>query len=87
MNSDWVAVLALVVSIGTFVYASVRERKAKVASIRPLLVFLYDGESGWYLKNVGQGPALNVILSHKSKDDGDWITPVRVPPVRVMNFL
>jgi hypothetical protein len=43
------------------------------------LVFLYDGARGWILRNVGNGPALNVLVAQKK--EGTWFNPVRVPPL------
>lgn len=49
------------------------------SSIRPVLVFEYEPNKGWHLKNIGQGPALNVLVAqHKS---AEWFHPVRVPPI------
>jgi hypothetical protein len=49
------------------------------ASVRPVLVFEYVPEEGWHLKNVGQGPALNVIVVQHG--GSGWFHPVRVPPL------
>jgi hypothetical protein len=47
------------------------------ASARPVLVFEYVPEEGWHLKNIGQGPALNIIVAQHGKSG--WKHPVRVP--------
>ena len=50
----------------------------------PVLVFLYDGAQGWLLRNVGNGPALNIEVAQKiigGEQAGDWINPVRVAPM------
>jgi hypothetical protein len=46
----------------------------------PVLVFEYDGETGWKLLNIGSGPALNVIVAQEKKG-GEWFNSVRVPPL------
>jgi hypothetical protein len=47
--------------------------------IRPVLVFVWD-EAGWNIKNVGSGPAIDIVAS-QSKNITDWIKPVRLPPL------
>jgi hypothetical protein len=49
------------------------------ASVRPVLIFEYVPQEGWHLKNVGQGPALNVIVVQQGPSE--WFHPVRVPPL------
>ena len=72
--SDLMAALALFVSVASFFFAW----RADVISRRPVLVILYDGDRGWVLRNVGNGPALNIIVAQK-KPKGEWFNPVRVP--------
>jgi hypothetical protein len=45
------------------------------------LVFEYDGNIGWTIRNVGMGPALNVVVA-QVKRDNDWSHPVRIPPLQ-----
>lgn len=47
---------------------------------KPVLVFEYDGGLGWILRNVGNGPAMNVIVAQRLKT-GEWLNPVRIPPL------
>lgn len=42
-------------------------------------MFVYS-EDGWGLRNVGNGPALNVVVARKPPG-GEWFQPVRVPPL------
>jgi hypothetical protein len=51
------------------------------------LVFVYDGNSGWQIQNIGAGLALNIIIAKKdggstNSSAGDWINPVRIPPLK-----
>ena len=64
--------LALLISFFSYQLTSVR-------NVKPVLTITYRGSSGWYLKNVGNGPALNVIVAEKG--EGDWFKPVRVQPL------
>jgi hypothetical protein len=46
------------------------------------LVFVDAPEQGaWVLQNVGNGPALNVLVAQRQ--DGKWFNPVIVPPLSV----
>ena len=72
--------LALIVSILTFTLNYRFARRAATVARKPVLVFEYDGASGWVLKNVGSGPALNTIVAQKQVK-GAWFNPVRVPPL------
>jgi len=71
---------ALLVSVVTFALNYRHTRKSAVLTRKPVLVFEYDGEQGWLLRNVGAGPALNVIVAQK-RVGGEWFNPVRVPPL------
>jgi hypothetical protein len=53
------------------------DRRARL----PVLVFIYEPERGWLIRNVGNGPALNVVVARHSADRG-WFDAVRVPPLR-----
>src|SRR5262245_2531933 len=71
---------ALVVSVTSFALTYRHTRRSSVLARKPVLVFEYDRELGWVLRNVGAGPALNVIVAQK-RVGGDWFNPVRVPPL------
>lgn len=67
------ALLASVIAITVSVYTFKRAHKT---SIKPVLVFSNDIESpadktSWYVQNVGNGPALNVMVGSGGKE-GDW---------------
>lgn len=70
---------ALIVSVLTFALNYRHNRRAVVLSRKPVLVFAYDGRRGWVLKNVGSGPALNVIVAQRRNNQ--WFNPVRIPPL------
>jgi hypothetical protein len=47
---------------------------------KPVLVFVDEPEQGcWVLRNVGSGPALNIVVAQRQ--DGEWFNPVKVPPL------
>jgi hypothetical protein len=54
-------------------------RRGEVRAVRPVMVIVYK-EDGWHIANVGQGPALDVMVAKKVVGGG-WIEPVRVPPI------
>lgn len=55
-------------------------RRVAILGRKPVLVFLYDNDRGWALKNIGSGPALNIVVAQK-RVGGEWFNPVRIPPL------
>jgi hypothetical protein len=79
-----VSIAAIVVSGVTFGLSYRASTAAERRSRIPVLVFVYDGRQGWLLKNVGNGPALNIEVAQKvvrGEEAGAWLNPVRVPPI------
>lgn len=75
---------SLLMSAVTFAIAyhasRVAERRARI----PVLVFVYDIDRGWLLRNVGNGPALNIVLAYLAdhvRDPNLWQGKTRVPPL------
>jgi hypothetical protein len=64
--------LALMISFLSFKLTDVR-------SVKPVLIIEYRGAPGWYSKNVGNGPALNIVVAERERNE--WFKPVRVPPL------
>lgn len=82
MLANALAAVALILSAVAFGLtqrlASAADRRSRI----PVLVFVYDSNGHWLLRNVGNGPALNVVLATKaSHDDQEWQKPTRIPPV------
>ena len=79
-----ISIAAIIVSSVTF-GLSYRASKAAERRLRiPVLVFVYDGLQGWLLRNVGNGPALNIEVAKSvvhSNQLSYWVNPVRVPPI------
>jgi hypothetical protein len=47
----------------------------------PVLVFVNQG-AGWGIQNIGNGPALNIVVAKKYRDkNGEWDLPTRIPPI------
>src|SRR5262245_55869944 len=81
---DWtkyVSVVALVVSVGSFGLSYNLSRQSAITSVRPVLVFQFDVNNGWSVRNVGNGPALDVLVAMKTHETADWTQPMRVPPL------
>jgi hypothetical protein len=54
--------------------------RAAVRARKPVLVFVDDPQRGcWVLQNVGNGPALNVLVAQR--ESGQWFNPVLTPPL------
>jgi|SRR5579864_5731105 len=82
--------VAILVSLVTFVLSFTYTRRAERIAVRPILAFVYDGSVGWSIKNIGNGPALNVIVAQQA--GSQWFNLVRIPPMKkdaefVLNWL
>jgi len=74
-----------VVSAFSVAFSYLKGRYDEVTGVRPALVFMYGTGHGWEVHNVGNGPALNVVVaraSHEESAAGHWTDPVRVPPMK-----
>jgi hypothetical protein len=76
-----VSVIALVVSVISFGMSYQQSEKGAVTGMMPVLVFVYDKEGQWLLQNLGNGPALNIVIAEKTTDNSEWTNPVRIPPL------
>lgn len=78
--SDVIAGVAIAISAITFVITSWRAQRAEARARKPVLVFVDVPEQEcWVLRNVGNGPALNIVCAQRR--DGQWFNPVRLPPL------
>jgi hypothetical protein len=69
------AVISFLIS---FYSASVAGRRARM----PALIFTYDlTYHQWVLRNVGNGPALDIVVAQRDKKRSKWYMPVRIPPM------
>lgn len=80
---DWrtlISAVALIISVATFVVSFLTGQRAEIRGRKPVLVFVDDpAEGSWVLRNVGNGPALNIVVAQRM--DGSWFNPVKVPPL------
>jgi hypothetical protein len=60
---DWIGVASAVVSVIAITISWTISRLSARASVRPVLVFEYPPDEGWKAKNIGSGPALNVLIA------------------------
>ena len=79
--SDWMSIAAVVISVTSFSLSFWANLRSARSDIRPVLAFVYHGKSGWHLRNIGSGPALNVTVAQKNVESKEWFNPVRVPPL------
>jgi hypothetical protein len=78
----WTSVTAIVVAIFSLGLTCWLQHRIAKLQRKPALVFVYT-KAGWELRNVGYGPALNVLMARQAPVDTDWIEPVRIPPLSV----
>lgn len=78
-------VLALLISAFSVAFSYIKGRYDEVTGVRPALVFMYGTTHGWEVHNVGNGPALNVVVARAEMEGvftNAWEDPVRIPPLK-----
>lgn len=80
-----VSLAALLLSLVSFIVTFSRWRRDRLDRSRPVLVFEYDHSEGWAVRNLGNGPAMNITFALKEAGtesaDGTWIERRRLPPI------
>jgi hypothetical protein len=75
-----ISLVSVTLALASFVVNLVVGHRAAVRARKPVLVFVDDPEAEcWVLRNVGNGPALNVVVAQRAAPR--WFNPVRVPPL------
>jgi hypothetical protein len=75
-----IAIVSVAIAGTSFVVNFWMGQRAAVRARKPVLVFVDDPERQcWVLHNVGNGPALNVLVAQRQS--GRWYNPVLVPPL------
>jgi hypothetical protein len=81
MSFDAEAILALI-PVLVSVIAIFVAKGAVTRSLRPVLVFVCEvRDEVWCVQNVGTGPALDVLVAEKDRDQQPWARFKRVPPL------
>jgi hypothetical protein len=76
--SDLLAWIPVLVSVIAILIAN----RAVTRSLRPVLVFVCEvRDEVWRVQNVGTGPALDVVVAEKDRDEQPWARFKRVPPL------
>jgi hypothetical protein len=79
-SAIFISVVSVAIAFASLVVNFVLNHRASVRARKPVLVFVDDPEQGcWVLRNVGNGPALNVLVA--LRHSGQWFNPVRVTPL------
>ncbi len=75
----FISAVSVVIALSSLVLNVWLNQRAAVRARKPVLVFVDEpNEGAWVLRNVGNGPALNVLVAQRA--DGRWFNPVLVPP-------
>ncbi len=74
--------VAIVVSIVAITVSYFSARKSRIIGLQPVLVFCFNSGFGWSVKNIGNGPALNIIFALLNTDD-QWVSPEGIPSLAV----
>ncbi len=73
---------AIVVSIIAITVSYLSVRKSRIIGLQPVLVFCFNRGGGWSVKNIGNGPALNIVFALLNADD-QWVSPEGIPSLAV----
>lgn len=73
------SLVAVFIATLSLVFSMLFAKRTEVRSRQPVLVFEYS-DDGWYLENVGNGPAINICLAFRG-DNTAWKYPLRIPPL------
>jgi hypothetical protein len=75
-----ISIASVAIALASFIFNYGLAHRAAVRARKPVLVFVDDPAQGaWLLQNVGNGPALNVLVAQRQ--EGQWFNPVIVPPL------
>jgi hypothetical protein len=75
-----ISLISLAIAGTSFVVNYVITQRATVRARKPVLLFVDDPDRQcWVLENVGNGPALNVLVAQRQ--GGRWFNPVFAPPL------
>jgi hypothetical protein len=74
-----ISVASVAIAFASLVVNFVLNHRAAVRARKPVLVFV-DESRTWVLRNVGNGPALNVLVAQRDTNKKTWFNPVLVPP-------
>lgn len=69
--------LSIIATISSIYFSNIGLK----TNVLPTLVFVYDSEKGWSINNVGNGPALNVVVAHQVHGENRWKDPTRLYPI------
>lgn len=79
-----ISVISAVIAAVSFVVAALAyrlNRRNAINARRPAVVFEWDDGDGWKVRNVGNGPALNVRIAVRGRSTA-WTQFVRIPALR-----
>jgi hypothetical protein len=54
------------------------QNKTTLSGNKPILIFVYDNLKGWILRNIGNEPAMDIVVARRIPG-GLWFNPVRTP--------
>ena len=79
---SFVAGFFSLISLAVAGFSLHRALRADRDAKRPVLIFVLGEDYRWHLQNLGNGPALDIVVSQIPKGSREWQRPTRVPPQR-----
>lgn len=82
MVAEIVSVVALAASFVATTIAVLQTRRIHRLAHTPVVVITYDGNARrWKAANVGNSPALNIVVAQQDEATGEWYNPVAIPAI------
>lgn len=79
---SYIAVTSILLSVAATALTLLHATKLERLGRTPVVVIRFDEmASRWVASNVGNGPALNIVVAQQSDEDDEWYNPVLLPIV------
>lgn len=76
-----ISIFALVIAIASTIASIYFSRVNLRTDVLPTLVLVYNQQQGWEIRNVGNGPALNITVAYQNHASDTWDAPTRLYPI------
>jgi len=79
--TDIGTIAAIGISLFSLILTLWLNLRSEAVSIIPILVFSRTGDKEWVLTNVGNGPALNVLVGDQDWNNQEWVEVIQCHPI------
>ena len=76
-----VSITALIVAVSSAIATVYISRTEIDLGVKPVSVMEFDNSRGWRIRNIGNGPAMNILVTYKNNKETIWRRQMRVYPL------